>query len=58
MGKKFLLEHVNVPGIERLSVYQEKGGYKAVEKALKTMTPDQILEEVKLMAGERLKNVA
>ena len=47
MGKKFLLEHVNVPGIERLSVYREKGGYQAVEKALKTMTPEQILEEVK-----------
>src|SRR5690349_23476232 len=47
MGKKFLLEHVNVPGIETLKVYREKGGYASVEKALKTMTTDQILEEVK-----------
>src|SRR5688572_31605070 len=47
MGKKFLLEHVNVPGIETLKVYREKGGYAAVEKALKTMTVDQIVEEVK-----------
>ena len=38
MGKKFLLEHVNVPGIETLKVYREKGGYASVEKALKTMT--------------------
>ncbi len=47
MGKKFLLEHVNVPQIETLKVYREKGGYASVEKALKTMTMDQILEEVK-----------
>ncbi|NOT76307.1 MAG: NADH-quinone oxidoreductase subunit NuoF [Cyclobacteriaceae bacterium] len=47
MGKKFLLEHVNVPGIETLPVYQSKGGYASVEKALKTMTPDQLIEEVK-----------
>jgi len=47
MGKKFLLEHVNVPAIETLKVYREKGGYASVEKALKTMTPEQIIEEVK-----------
>src|SRR5436190_2838800 len=47
MGKKFLLEHVNVPRIETLKVYREHGGYASVEKALKTMTPDQIIEEVK-----------
>src|SRR6476469_9900036 len=47
MGKKFLLEHVNVPGIETIDVYRSKGGYASVEKALKTMTTDQILEEVK-----------
>ena len=47
MGKKFLLEHVNVPGIETIDVYRSKGGYASVEKALKTMTPEQILEEVK-----------
>ncbi|HOX83348.1 MAG TPA: NADH-quinone oxidoreductase subunit F, partial [Chryseolinea sp.] len=47
MGAKFLLEHVNVPQIETLKVYREKGGYASVEKALKTMTVDQIIEEVK-----------
>jgi len=46
MGKKILLEHINVPGIETYNVYREKGGYKSVEKALK-MKPDDVVEEVK-----------
>jgi NADH-quinone oxidoreductase subunit F len=47
MGKQLLLEHVNVPGIHTLDVYRKHGGYASVEKALKTMTPDQVTEEVK-----------
>ncbi|MVZ63581.1 NADH-quinone oxidoreductase subunit NuoF [Sphingobacterium humi] len=47
MGRKLLLEHIHVPGINTLAVYREKGGYRAVEKALKTMSPDDVLEEVK-----------
>ncbi len=47
MGRKLLLEHVNVPGIETLEVYRKMGGYSAAEKALKTMAPDDITEEVK-----------
>ena len=47
MSKKILLEHINVPGIETLEVYRSKGGYSSVEKALKTMTQDAIVEEVK-----------
>ncbi|MGJ1205910.1 NADH-quinone oxidoreductase subunit NuoF [Sphingobacterium lactis] len=47
MGRKLLLEHINVPGINTLAVYREKGGYRAVEKALKTMSPDDVVEEVK-----------
>ncbi|HLP14379.1 MAG TPA: NADH-quinone oxidoreductase subunit NuoF [Flavobacteriales bacterium] len=47
MGRKLLLEHINVPGIETYEVYRQKGGYRSVEKALKTMSPDQVLEEVK-----------
>jgi NADH-quinone oxidoreductase subunit F len=47
MGKQILLEHINVPGIEAFSVYRKQGGYASVEKALKTMTPDQVTEEVK-----------
>lgn len=47
MGRKLLLEHINVPGINTLAVYKEKGGYRAVEKALKTMSTDDVVEEVK-----------
>lgn len=47
MGRKLLLEHANVPGIETYEVYRQKGGYRSVEKALKTMSPDQVVEEVK-----------
>jgi NADH-quinone oxidoreductase subunit F len=47
LGKKLLLTHVDVPGIETYEVYRKMGGYNAVEKALKTMTPEQIVEEVK-----------
>ena len=47
MGRKLLLQHQNVPGIETLEVYRTQGGYASVEKALKTMTPDQVTEEVK-----------
>jgi NADH-quinone oxidoreductase subunit F len=45
--KKILLEHINVPGIETYEVYRQKGGYTGVEKALKKLTPDEVVEEVK-----------
>src|ERR1700719_4483553 len=47
MARKLLLEHINVPGINTFDVYRSKGGYASVEKALKQMTPDQVVEEVK-----------
>ncbi len=47
MGKKLLIHNDKVPGIETLNVYRANGGYASVEKALKTMTPDQVTEEVK-----------
>lgn len=47
MAKKLLLQHVNVPGIETLEVYRQHGGYASLEKALKTMAPNDIVEEVK-----------
>lgn len=46
MGKKILLDKINIPGIKTYKVYRENGGYKSVEKAL-TMQPDDITEEVK-----------
>ncbi|MEN9440525.1 MAG: hypothetical protein RLZ33_601, partial [Bacteroidota bacterium] len=46
MARKLLLEHDDVPGIETFEVYRKLGGYRSVEKALKTMSPEQIVEEV------------
>lgn len=47
MGKKLLFENIHIPGIETFDVYRKNGGYRSVEKALKTMTPDEVMEEVK-----------
>jgi NADH-quinone oxidoreductase subunit F len=47
MGRKLLLEKAHVPGIRSYDVYRREGGYRSVEKALKTMSPDQVTEEVK-----------
>jgi NADH-quinone oxidoreductase subunit F len=46
-GRKVLLENVNIPGIETFEVYQKNGGYRSIDKALKSMSPDEIVEEVK-----------
>lgn len=46
-NRKLLLENVHIPGIETFDVYRKNGGYRSVEKALKTMTPDEVVEEVK-----------
>ncbi|MFD2743307.1 MULTISPECIES: NADH-quinone oxidoreductase subunit NuoF [Sphingobacterium] len=47
MGRKLLLTHINVPGIQSYSVYKEQGGYRSVDKALKSMSPEDVVEEVK-----------
>ncbi len=47
MSKKLLLENVHIAGIHTYEVYRREGGYKSVEKALKEMTPETMVEEVK-----------
>jgi len=47
MGRKLLLDKVHIEGIRSYDVYRREGGYSSVEKALKTMTPDQVTDEVK-----------
>lgn len=47
MGRKLLLEKAHVEGIRSFEVYRREGGYRSVEKALKTMSPEEIVEEVK-----------
>ena len=47
MSKKLLLKYDHIPGIQALDVYRKHEGYSALEKALKSMQPDEVLEEVK-----------
>lgn len=42
-----LLRHRDVPGIDRLDVYQKNGGFEAFKKAVTTMEPAGVLNEVK-----------
>lgn len=44
---KILLEHIDKPGIQSIDGYIKNGGYRSVEKALKQLSPDQLVEEVK-----------
>lgn len=47
MGRKILLDKMNIENIARYDRYRESGGYAAVEKALKSMSPDQVTDQVK-----------
>jgi NADH-quinone oxidoreductase subunit F len=47
MSRKLLLKNDHIPGIAGLKTYKENGGYTSMEKALKTMSPEALLEEVK-----------
>ncbi len=47
MGVKILLDKAHVEGIRYFDVYRREGGYQAAEKALKEMSTDAIVEEVK-----------
>ncbi|NUM32072.1 MAG: NADH-quinone oxidoreductase subunit NuoF [Bacteroidetes bacterium] len=47
MGRKILLEKTGIENINTYEVYRREGGYSAVEKALKKMTPEEVVEEVK-----------
>ncbi|TDB66010.1 NADH-quinone oxidoreductase subunit NuoF [Arundinibacter roseus] len=47
MAIKILTEHSHIPGIETFDVYRKNGGYTALEKAIKTMSPEEVVEEAK-----------
>jgi len=47
VDEKVLTRHFGVEGLFRIEVYRGLGGYEAVEKALKEMSPSAVLEEVK-----------
>jgi len=41
-----LTRNIGVPEVQRLEVYKSRGGYRTAEKALRTMSPEQIVREV------------
>ena len=47
MGIKILTEHIGKEDLQPIDNYIKKGGYLAVKKALTSMTPDEVVEEVK-----------
>jgi len=44
--EQVLLKNIGVPDAQRLDVYKSHGGYRAVEKALRTMSPDDVVKVV------------
>jgi NADH-quinone oxidoreductase subunit F len=42
-----LLRHRDVENIHKLDVYREHDGYAALEKAMKEMTPDEVINELR-----------
>jgi NADH-quinone oxidoreductase subunit F len=47
MSRKLLLDKIGIEGIRYYDVYRKNGGYASAEKALKTMSPDDVTNEVK-----------
>jgi NADH-quinone oxidoreductase subunit F len=47
MAEHILLRHRDIPDFHRLEVYLQHGGYAAFRKCVTTMTPEQVIEEVK-----------
>lgn len=45
--EKVLLRNIEVQDSHTLTVYKSHGGYRALEKALREMSPEQAMEEVK-----------
>jgi NADH-quinone oxidoreductase subunit F len=45
--EKVLTRNVGRPGSERLEVYEAAGGYQALRKAVRSMTPVEVMETVK-----------
>ncbi len=47
MTRRILTENIDIPGIGDIRVYRKHGGYRSVEKALASFSPDQVIDEVK-----------
>lgn len=48
MNTKILFEHLDKEGIQGIASYLKHGGYQSVRKALGGMSPDQVVDEVKV----------
>jgi NADH-quinone oxidoreductase subunit F len=44
---KIVLENCGIIDPDNITPYIEKGGYKAIKKVLSSMTPEQVIEEIK-----------
>lgn len=42
-----LLRHRDIPGLNNIEIYKQNGGFRALEKAVTTLQPKQVVEEVK-----------
>jgi len=47
MSAYILYRHRDIPNLNQLDVYQKNGGFEAIKKAIKTMSPAAVLNEVK-----------
>lgn len=47
MDRQLLLEHIKVENIALYETYRKMGGYRSVEKALKSLSPQEVVDEVK-----------
>jgi NADH-quinone oxidoreductase subunit F len=46
VSSKLLLDRIDEPGLNTLAVYERRGGYGSLRKALGQMTPEQVLSEL------------
>src|SRR5688500_7000028 len=44
---KIIFEHIHVPNLNKVDVYEAHGGYSALRKVLGEMEPDDVLNTVK-----------
>ena len=47
MSELFLLRHRQIPGLNQLSTYLEHGGFETWKKAVTSLTPEELVHEVK-----------
>ncbi len=47
MPEKIVLKHADVPGIAGIDVYMQHGGYEGLRKALRELSPEQVVDLVK-----------